>query len=137
MTLEGIEWRQKYESEKEGEHVTLDENVWLPVFEKFYSFVETTGLGQKDLNNSFLVVNNEFNAKNAAVVRNTAAVCTELAITNGEIDPVMLPFYGETENDNWILTYPTYQVAVSKKVEENSRKKEIVLDMLSLMLSEE
>ena len=137
MTLEGIEWRQKYESEKEGEHVTLDENVWLPVFEKFYSFVETTGLGQKDLNNSFLVVNNEFNAKNAAVVRNTAAVCAELAITNGEIDPVMLPFYGETENDNWILTYPTYQVAVSKKVEENSRKKEIVLDMLSLMLSEE
>ena len=137
MTLEGIEWRQKYESEKEGEHVTLDENVWLPVFEKFYSFVETTGLGQKDTNNSFLVVNNEFNAKNAAVVRNTAAVCAELAITNGEIDPVMLPFYGETENDNWILTYPTYQVAVSKKVEENSRKKEIVLDMLSLMLSEE
>ena len=137
MTLEGIEWRQKYESEKEGEHVTLDENVWLPVFEKFYSFVETTGLGQKDLNNSFLVVNNEFNAKNAAVVRNTAAVCAELAITNGEIDPVMLPFYGETENDNWILTYPTYQVAVSKKVEENSRKKEIVLDMLYLMLSEE
>ena len=137
MTLEGIEWRQKYESEKEGGHVTLDENVWLPVFEKFYSFVETTGLGQKDTNNSFLVVNNEFNAKNAAVVRNTAAVCAELAITNGEIDPVMLPFYGETENDNWILTYPTYQVAVSKKVEENSRKKEIVLDMLSLMLSEE
>ena len=137
MTLEGIEWRQKYESEKEGDHVTLDEKLWLPVFEKFYSFVETTGLGQKDLNNSFLVVNNEFNAKNAAVVRNTAAVCAELAITNGEIDPVMLPFYGETENDNWILTYPTYQVAVSKKVEENSRKKEIVLDMLSLMLSEE
>ena len=137
MTLEGIEWRQKYESEKEGDHVTLDEKLWLPVFEKFYSFVETTGLGQKDTNNSFLVVNNEFNAKNAAVVRNTAAVCAELAITNGEIDPVMLPFYGETENDNWILTYPTYQVAVSKKVEENSRKKEIVLDMLSLMLSEE
>ena len=137
MTLEGIEWRQKYESEKEGDHVTLDEKLWLPVFEKFYSFVETTGLGQKDINNSFLVVNNEFNAKNAAVARNTAAVCAELAITNGEIDPVMLPFYGETENDNWILTYPTYQVAVSKKVEENSRKKEIVLDMLSLMLSEE
>lgn len=137
MTLEGIEWRQKYESEKEGEHVTLDENVWLPVFEKFYSFVETTGLGQKDLNNSFLVVNNEFNVKNAAVVRNTAAVCADLAITNPELDPVMIPYYGETDNDNWILTYPTYQVAVSKKVEENSRKKEIVLDMLSLMLSEE
>ena len=90
MTLEGIEWRQKYESEKEGEHVTLDENVWLPVFEKFYSFVETTGLGQKDLNNSFLVVNNEFNAKNAAVVRNTAAVCADLAITNPELDPVII-----------------------------------------------
>ena len=137
MTLEGIEWRQKYESEKEGDHVTLDEKLWLPVFEKFYSFVETTGLGQKDTNNSFLVVNNEFNAKNAAVVRNTAAVCADLAITNPELDPVMIPYYGETDNDNWILTYPTYQVAVSKKVEENSRKKEIVLDMLSLMLSEE
>lgn len=137
MTLEGIEWRQKYESEKEGEHVTLDENVWLPVFEKFYSFLETTGVDEKDVNNSFIVVNNEFNSRNAAIVRNTAAACAELAITNPELDPVMIPFYGETENDNWILTYPTYQVAVSKKVEENAKKKQVVLDMVSLMLSEE
>lgn len=137
MTLEGIEWRQKYESEKEGEHVTLDENVWLPVFEKFYSFLETTGVDEKDVDNSFIVVNNKFNSRNAAIVRNTAAACAELAITNPELDPVMIPFYGETENDNWILTYPTYQVAVSKKVEENAKKKQVVLDMVSLMLSEE
>ncbi|MCI6113874.1 MAG: hypothetical protein MR687_01135 [Spirochaetales bacterium] len=137
MTLEGIEWRQKYESEKEGEHVTLDENVWLSVFEKFYSFLETTGVDEKDVDNSFIVVNNEFNSRNAAIARNTAAACAGLAITNPELDPVMIPFYGETENDNWILTYPTYQVAVSKKVEENSKKKQIVLDMVSLMLSEE
>lgn len=137
MTLEGIEWRQKYESEKEGEHVTLDENVWLPVFEKFYSFLETTGVDEKDVDNSFIVVNNEFNSRNAAIARNTAAACAGLAIINPELDPVMIPFYGETENDNWILTYPTYQVAVSKKVEENSKKKQIVLDMVSLMLSEE
>ena len=137
MTLEGIEWRQKYESEKEGEHVTLDENVWLPVFEKFYSFLETTGVDEKDVDNSFIVVNNKFNSRNAAIVRNTAAACAELAITNPELDPVMIPYYGETENDNWILTYPTYQVAVSKKVEENAKKKQVVLDMVSLMLSEE
>ena len=137
MTLEGIEWRQKYESEKEGEHVTLDENVWLPVFEKFYSFLETTGVDEKDVDNSFLVVNNEFNSRNAAIARNTAAACAGLAITNPELDPVMIPYYGETENDNWILTYPTYQVAVSKKVEENAKKKQVVLDMVSLMLSEE
>ncbi|MGN0829696.1 MAG: hypothetical protein ACI4NI_00185 [Candidatus Ornithospirochaeta sp.] len=137
MTLEGIEWRQKYESEKEGEHVTLDENVWLPVFEKFYSFLETTGVNEKDVNISFIMVNNEFNSRNAAIARNTAAACAELAATNPELDPVMIPFYGETENDNWILTYPTYQVAVSKKVEENAKKKQVVLDMVSLMLSEE
>ncbi|MGN1188847.1 MAG: hypothetical protein ACI4SL_00460, partial [Candidatus Ornithospirochaeta sp.] len=136
MTLEGVEWRQRYESEKEGEHVVLDESVWLPVFEKFYAFLETTNVGVKDVDKSFIVVNNEFSSNITAVCRNTAAACADLAETT-DLDAVMLPYYGEIENDNWILTYPTYQLAVSKKVEENPKKKHIVLDMVSLMLSEE
>ena len=137
MTLEGIEWRQKYESEKEGEFVALDENVWLPVFEKFYSFLETTGIDENDVDVSFLVVNGKFSSQEAALARNTADACSNLAEVSTDIDPVMIPFYGETEDDNWILTYPKYQVAVSKKVEENSKKKQVVLNMVALMLSEE
>lgn len=136
MSLEGVAWRQKYESENEGEHVLLDENVWLPVFEKFYDFLESAGIDSKDVNKSFLDVNNAFDSGNAVVSRNTAGVCMSMASTT-DMDVVMLPFYGETENDNWILTYPTYQVAVSKKVEESSSKKQTVLDMVSFMLSKE
>lgn len=136
MTLEGVAWRQKYESEKEGEHVLLDEEVWMPVFEKFYDFISAAEIGEKDANLSYVNVNNEINSGNAVMCRNTISACASLA-SSTDLDTVMLPYYGETENDNWILTYPYYQVAVSKEVEDNPKKKQIVLEMLSIMLSKE
>ena len=136
MTLEGISWRQKYESEKEGEHVLLDEEVWLPVFEKFYSFISDAYLDASDATVGLTNINNEFNTGKAAVSRNTVNACTLLASTT-DLDPVMLPYFGETEDENWILTYPTYQLAVSAEVEKDERKKQVVIDIVSLMLSEE
>ena len=45
LSMEGREWRQKYES---GIANQLSEEVWLPVFEKFFDVKEKTGIGRAE-----------------------------------------------------------------------------------------
>ena len=45
LSMEGREWRQQYES---GTTNQLSEQVWMPVFEKFFDMKEKTGLGEKE-----------------------------------------------------------------------------------------
>ena len=49
----------------------------------------------------------------------------------------MLPYFGETESDNWVLTYPMCQLAVSKHVEEDATKKKAIMKVLEKIFSEE
>lgn len=49
----------------------------------------------------------------------------------------MLPYFGETDQDNWILTYPLCQLAVAKHVEQDEAKREAILKVLNAIFSEE
>ena len=46
VSMEGREWRQKYES---GITNQLSEEVWMPVFEKFFDMKEKTGIGKAEI----------------------------------------------------------------------------------------
>ena len=50
---------------------------------------------------------------------------------------LVLPYFGETSKDNWVLTYPMCQLAVAKHVEQDSAKKEAILRVLNAVFSEE
>ena len=45
QSIEGRKWRQQYES---GATQELSGEVWLPVFENFFDFMEKVGLGEED-----------------------------------------------------------------------------------------
>ena len=49
----------------------------------------------------------------------------------------MLPYFGETTEDNWLLTYPSCQVAVNRAVEGDKEKTDAVLRVLEAMFSDE
>ncbi len=134
--VDGVAWRQRYESEKEGSPVGLDHDLWVPVFENLMRFVDDALVPASDYNKSLANVNKEFMAGEAAMMRGTSDVCRTLIDMYG-IDAVMLPYFGERERDNWLLTYPTFQVAVNKNVAADSAKYEAVMDILSAMFSEE
>ena len=70
------------------------------------------------------------------MIRVTAAMADSVKAENG-VNSVILPYFGETSKDNWLLTYPMCQLAVSKQVEEDEEKKEAVLDVLMAIFSEE
>ena len=133
MSREGRNWRMKYESETDENPVGLDDVVWPKVFERFETYLNDIHYVKEDYKNSSQSY--AFTSGKLAIMRGTANDCN--ICNNNGMNTVMLPFFGESERDNWVLTYPMYQLAVAKSVEEDSTKKEAVLKVIEKMFSEE
>ena len=136
MSLEGTTWRIEYESETEEHQVGLDDTVWPKVFEKYEKFLKDVRFQPGDEELRFNVVTESFRKGQTAMFRNTAALADDIIKEDGT-SCVMLPYFGETAQDNWLLTYPMCQLAVSKKVEEDEAKKAAVMEVLMAIFSEE
>lgn len=136
MTLDGTTWRAQYESETEDGQVGLDDRVWPVVFEKFEQYIQDTLLEPEDADRDFGFIKSAFLEGRAAIMRGTASDCAVLEQEEG-MNTTMLPYFGETDEDNWLLTYPTCQVAVSRAVEQDEKKMDAVMQVLEAMFSEE
>ena len=136
MSLEGTRWRMEYESETEDNQVGLDNTVWPKVFEKYEQFLKDVRFQPGDEELTFSVTMEPYYQGMTAMIRNTAALADNITVEMG-INSVILPYFGQTSEDNWLLTYPMCQVAVSKQVEEDEAKREAVMEVLMAMFSEE
>ena len=136
MSLEGTRWRMAYESETADNQVGLDDIVWPKVFEKYEQFLKDVRFEKGDEELQFSVVMEPFFEGKTAMIRNTANICDSIKIER-DMNCVILPYFGETSVDNWVLTYPMCQLAVAKSVEEDVRKKKAVNEVLMAIFSEE
>ena len=136
MSLEGTSWRMQYESETVDGTTALDEQVWPVVFDKFEQFLKDTYVMPEDINRSFHDSKALFIDNRLAMFRGTVSDCAVLRMENGK-NTVILPYFGETEDDNWLLTYPIFQVAVNSAVEQDDGKKKNIMRVLEAMFSEE
>lgn len=136
MSLEGTRWRMEYESETEDNQVGLDDTVWPKVFEKYEQFLKDVRFQPGDEELTFSVTMEPYYQGMTAMIRNTAALADNITVERG-MNSVILPYFGQTSKDNWLLTYPMCQVAVSKQVEEDEAKREAVMEVLMAMFSEE
>ncbi|MDD6188516.1 MAG: 5'-nucleotidase C-terminal domain-containing protein [Clostridiales bacterium] len=136
MSLEGTQWRMAYESETEDCQVGLDDVVWPKVFEKYEQFLKDVRFQPGDEELQFSVTMEPYFQGKTAMVRNTAALADDITQERG-INSVILPYFGETSEDNWLLTYPMCQLAVSKTVERNEVKRKAVVEVLMAIFSEE
>ncbi len=136
MSLEGTQWRMAYESETEGSQVGLDDVVWPKVFEKYQQFLKDVRFQPGDEELRFTKVTVPFRDGQTAMFRNTAALADNIVKEDG-MNCVMLPYFGETAQDNWLLTYPMCQLAVSKEVEKDEAKRAAVMEVLLAIFSEE
>lgn len=136
MSLEGTKWRMAYESETEDNQVGLDDVVWPKVFEKYEQFLKDVHFQKGDEELQFSKTMEPFFAGQTAMIRNTANICDSIKNERG-MNCVILPYFGETSEDNWVLTYPMCQLAVSNQVEKDSAKKKAVNEVLLAIFSEE
>ena len=136
MSLEGTQWRMAYESETAGNQVGLDDVVWPKVFEKYEQFLKDVRIQPGDEELQFTKTTQPFRDGQTAMFRNTAALADHITKEDGT-NCVMLPYFGETAEDNWLLTYPMCQLAVSKEVEKDEAKRAAVMEVLLAIFSEE
>lgn len=133
LSMEGREWRQQYES---GTTNQLSEEVWMPVFEKFFDMKEKTGLGEAETKMTNQNPKELYMAGKLAMYRGTGT--DVIAFTGREGDrSILLPYFGDTEKDNWYLTYPSFHVAASKKAMEDPDREELLLEIMDAMLNQE
>lgn len=135
MTMEGTMWRTAYENETIDNQVGLDQKVWPVVFDKFEQYKKDTMIQPEDIEMDFATMKASLVEGRAAIMRGTASNCAVLRKEG--VNAVMLPYFGETAEDNWLLTYPTCQVAVNRDVEQDEKKKLAVMQVLEAMFSEE
>lgn len=136
MSLEGTMWRREYESETEDGQVGLDDKVWPQVFQRFEQYLKDIRVQPEEVEYRFVNVSTPYLEGKLAMMRGTANDCTITRSQNG-INSVMLPYFGETSEDNWILTYPMCQLAVAKHVEQDEAKREAIMRVLDAIFSEE
>ncbi|MCM1125289.1 MAG: ABC transporter substrate-binding protein [Lachnospiraceae bacterium] len=128
----GREWRQQYESAQTNQ---LSEEVWLPVFERMEEFIGYAGITAADIEMDYDAVFDALVKGEAAMARGTGDDAVRYSDAGREL--VMMPYYGETEQENWYLTYPAFQIAASAKAEESPERKQLILDIMTAMLNEQ
>ena len=130
--MEGREWRQQYES---GKTHQLSEKVWLPVFERFFELKEKMGWTAAETTYSNWYPKKQLTEGKQAMYRGTGTDL-ELFVRKGA-ENIMLPYLGNSQKDNWFLTYPAFQVAASKKGMESPKRRKLILDIMSAMLNQD
>ena len=133
QSIEGRKWRQQYES---GATNQLSEEVWLPVFENFFDFKEKVGLGAEDAAYPNRTPKDMFSEGEAAMFRGTGADVITFP-GRGQDEVQLMPYFGQTEQDNWYLTYPTFQIAASNKGMDDPEREKLILDIMTAMVNQE
>ena len=127
----GREWRQQYES---GQTSQLSEEVWLPVFQRMAEVIDAAGITADDLERDHPEVLAAFQSGELAMMRGTGNETAIRDSKNGE--HILMPYFGESEEDSWYLTYPAFQLAASAKGTEREERKELILRIMGAMLNQ-
>ncbi|MDY3109583.1 MAG: extracellular solute-binding protein [Lachnospiraceae bacterium] len=133
QSIEGRKWRQQYES---GATQQLSEEVWIPIFENFFDFKEKVGLGAEDAAYPNRTPKDMFSEGKVAMYRGTGADVITFP-GRGQDKVLLMPYFGQTEQDNWYLTYPTFQIAASNKGMDDPEREKLILDIMTAMVNQQ
>lgn len=128
-SAEGIEWRQSYES---GVTNQLSGEVWLPVFERMFGVIEAAGMDSDSFNMGLNDVGDAFSNGELAMFRGAVH---RMELCGGDYECMIIPFPGDTEEESYYMTYPTFQVAARDT--EDEERQELILEIMEAMLSED
>lgn len=110
QSLDGQRWRTEYESVTVDE---LDDTVWPAAFSHMQEVLaDTKNNTAAMLEMGMSDVQGMFTSRHAAMIRSSGAEMAGFIADTGD-EYIMLPYFGETEAQNWVLTYPNFQAAIN------------------------
>ncbi|MGM9520601.1 MAG: extracellular solute-binding protein [Phascolarctobacterium sp.] len=132
---EGQLWRLAYENAGEKKGVGLDKKVWPLAFRRLEAFIKDARVAPSDDALDYEASEELFVAGKVAVSRYTGNVALEHMERYG-MNLVMLPYFGQDGGMDWLLTYPSFQVALNKDLAKDEVRQRNALRVLDAMLSE-
>ena len=132
---EGQLWRSSYEDTGEKKSVGLDKKVWPLAFKRMEAFIRDARVVPSDDDMDYVKMDELFVAGKAAMTRLTGNVALEHIERYG-MNLIMLPYFGQDGGEDWLLTYPAFQIALNKDLGKDSKRKKDALRVLNTMLSE-
>ena len=131
-SLEGQVWRHRYEDPLD-EMTGLDDTIWPGAFARMERFISDAKLRPEDIELDYDPVNDLFAEGKVAMIR--AGGDDTVRYNRAGIDAVFLPYFGPN-GEQWLLTYPQFQVALNKNLEQDQTRQEQAMQVLEVMLSE-
>ena len=132
---DGQLWRMSYENTGEKKAVGLDKKVWPLAFKRMEAFIKDARVIPSDDNMNYVAMDEIFVARKAAMTRLTGNVALEYMERYG-MNLVMLPYFGRDGGEDWLLTYPAFQVALNKNLVKDKQRHKNAVRVLNTMLSE-
>ena len=132
-SLEGYKWRTAYSDPASTDRVGLDDTVWPVVFDQMEQFIQDVNLTPDVLEFGYDAPVNMFANGGTAMIYGSSARVSEFR--NQGIDTVVLPFFGQN-GEQWLMTTPYLQVALNRDLEKNESRREKVMKVLDVMISE-
>ena len=126
-SVDGMVWRKEFEG---GQTNQLDQKVWLPAFEKIEELNRVNLLNIDTMYFEDVLSYEKFLEGTQAMVNISSESISKLL---PGMDLEILPYFGEEQD--FLLTYPSFNAAICKGVEKNDEKKEAAWKVLQAMTS--
>lgn len=132
-SMEGRIWRSSYEDPADMDTIGLDDTIWPGAFARMEQFIKDTKLSPEDVKLDYDPVINMFSEGKAAMIRSGGS--NVIAFQKSNVDAVFLPYFGQ-DGEQWLLTYPAFQLALNKNLENDKNRRQKAMRVLNVMLSE-
>lgn len=132
-STEGRKWRTRYEDPTDMEVTGLDDTIWPEAFARMEQFIKDVNLQPEDVDMDYSPVIEMFSAGKVAMIRSGGS--NTVRFNHAGVNAIMLPYFGQ-KGEQWLLTYPQFQVALNRDLEQDKTRLEKAIRVLNAMLSE-
>lgn len=138
QSIDGKKWRTQYESGVDS----LDNSFWIDAFTHMEDVLKKTNnvaSNEKEATalaaQTYDSTDQKFKTGEIAMIRGGGSDLTLYNEEEGNTNEyVMLPYFGETTQDNWVMTYPYYQAAINKNSDVDA---DLLMEIYTYMYSQD
>lgn len=132
QSSKGRNWR--YQA-MDGDIDYIPEELGVQLFSRLEQVLKDTDAQADDISRGYSNVFDEFVSGRIAMIRQSTNIAEYQA--EGMKNLILLPYFGETENDNWYFSTPGYSIAMNGKLKGAGEREELALDIVRYMFSSE
>ena len=128
----GRTWRDQAMS---GNMDYLPEELGIELFTRLRQVLDDTDAQADDITRGYSRVFDDFVTGKVAMIRQSTNIAEYQQ--EGMDNLILLPYFGETESDNWYFSTPGYSVAMNGKLKGTGKREEQALDIVRYLFSTE